>query len=313
MTEIRVTPSTGGPDGNFDLLVVCLGYETRSLYIADRYTAASTNRLALAFQKRLVGNYDHNRKFYDEHDFRILPFNADEFSEMLYAELLDLTSKTRLKTRVLVDISSMSRPMIATVVVQLSRLSDRSKIEVTFVYCPAIFTKPSNARQPVTVSQPVIPELAGWSVQPERSVAAIVGLGFEFDQALGAIEFLEPAVAWTFVPFGEDSRFDRAVAEANSDLLAALKPERIVRYDINDPYRCFVELEALTYGLMDNMRPIIVPFGPKLFALLSFIVGVIHSPDVTVWRVSGDQVGEPDDRVASGKIISLNTTFLPND
>jgi hypothetical protein len=132
------------------------------------------------------------------------------------------------------------------------------------VYCPAVFTRPSNIRQPVTVSQPVLPEFAGWSVQPERSVAAIVGLGFEFDQALGAIEFLEPAVAWTFIPFGEDPRFDQALAEANNDLLTALKPERMVRYNITDPYRCFVELEALTYGLMDNMRPIIVPFGPKL-------------------------------------------------
>jgi hypothetical protein len=313
MIEIRVAPSNGKPDGKFDLLVVCLGYETRSLYIAERYTAASTTRLALAFQKRLVGNYDRNRKFYETHDFKILPFNTDEFAEAFHAELLEVASKAKLQTRVLIDISSMSRPMIATVVVELSKLSAHLGIEVTFVYCPAVFTKPSNVRQPVTVSQPVIPELAGWSVQPERSVAAIVGLGFEFDQALGAIEFLEPAVAWTFIPFGEDQQFDRAVAEANNDLLTALKPERIVRYNVADPYRCFVELEALTYGLMDNMRPIIVPFGPKLFALLSFLIGVIHSPNVTVWRVSGDQVGMPDDRIASGNIISLNTIFIPND
>jgi hypothetical protein len=313
MIEIRVAPSKGKPDGEFDILVVCLGYETRSLYIAERYTAASTVRLALAFKERLVGNYDHNRRFYEAHGFKILPFNIDQFAEAFHAEMLAVASKAKLQTRVLVDISSMSRPMIATVVVGLSGLSARFGFEVTFVYCPAVFTKPSSVRQPVTVSQPVIPELAGWSVQPERSVAAIVGLGFEFDQALGAIEFLEPAVAWTFIPFGEDQRFDRAVAEANKDLLTALKPERIVRYNVADPYQCFVELEALTYGLMDNMRPIIVPFGPKLFALLSFLIGVIHSPNVSVWRVSGDQVGTPDDRVASGNIISLNTIFSSND
>jgi hypothetical protein len=313
MTEIRVFPSQGKPDGKFDILVVCLGYETRSLHIAERYTSSSVIRIALAFQKRLVGNYDYNRKFYETHDFKILPFNTREFAEAFHSEMSAVASKAKSPTRVLVDISSMSRPMIATVVIGLSGLSADIGVEVTFVYCPAVFTKPSVVSQPVTVSQPVIPEFAGWSVQPERSVAAIVGLGFEFDQALGALEFLEPAVAWTFVPFGEDGRFDRAVAEANKDLLTELKPERIVRYNVADPYRCFVELEALTYGLMDNMRPIIVPFGPKLFALLSFLIGVIHSPDVTVWRVSGDQVGMPDDRVASGNIISLNTIFLPSD
>lgn len=313
MTEIRITPSRGRPEGQFDLLVVCLGYETRALYVAERYTEASVVRLALAFQHRLVGNYEHNKRFYSANNFKILSFNADDFSDALYAELLQATSNADSCPRVLVDISSMSRPMIATLVVALSRLSANFKIEVTFVYCPAVFTTPSNIRQPVTVSQPVIPELAGWSVQPERSVAAIVGLGFEFDQALGAVEYLEPAVAWTFIPFGEDSRFDKAVAKANDDLLSALKPESLVRYNVADPYRCFVELEALTYGLMDSMRPIIVPFGPKLFALLSFLIGVIHSPNVTVWRVSGDQVGVPEDRVASGNIISLSTTFLPRD
>ena len=49
MTEIRVTPSINKPSGIFDLLVVCLGYETRAAYIAERYATTSTSRLAIAF------------------------------------------------------------------------------------------------------------------------------------------------------------------------------------------------------------------------------------------------------------------------
>lgn len=86
-------------------------------------------------------------------------------------------------------------------------------------------------------------------------MAAIAGLGFEFDQALGAIEFLEPAVAWAFIPFGEDDRYDRALQNANKELLAALAPEKVVHYNVADPYQCFVELESLTYGLLDSSRP----------------------------------------------------------
>jgi hypothetical protein len=75
----------------------------------------AASRLALAFQKRLVGNYDRNKKFYSENNFKILPFNTDEFAEAFHSELPGVASKTEFQMRVLVDISSMSRPMIATV------------------------------------------------------------------------------------------------------------------------------------------------------------------------------------------------------
>jgi hypothetical protein len=310
MIEIRVTPHAEEPSGRFDLLIACLGYEARSLYVAERYTGAAERRLAVAFRDRLVGHYRRNNQFYNAHGFKILPFDIDGFLHALRLELLAAQPKGDFGPRILIDISSMSRPMIATIVLALSRVCEKTPVDVVFVYCPAIFTKPSELRQPVTVSEPVIPELAGWSVQPERSAAAIAGLGFEFDQALGAIEFLEPAVAWTFIPFGEDPRYDTAAENANQELLATVSPERIIRYDVKDPYQCFVQLEALTYGLIDSMRPIIIPFGPKIFSLLSFLVAVIHSPNVTVWRVSGEQVGIPEDRVASGNVISLRALFL---
>jgi len=310
MIEIRIKPHADEPSGPFDLLITCLGYESRSLHVAERYTGAAERRLAVAFRDRLVGHYNRNNQFYIAHGYKILPFDTDGFLQALTSEISAVQSNVNAGPRLLIDISSMSRPMIATIVLALSRACEKSPIDVVFVYCPAIFTTPSELRQPVTVSEPVIPELAGWSIEPERSAAAIAGLGFEFDQALGAIEFLEPAVAWTFIPFGEDSRYDAAAENANQELLATVSPERIIRYDVNDPYQCFLQLEALTYGLIDSMRPIIIPFGPKIFSLLSFLVAMIHSPNVTVWRVSGEQVGVPEDRIASGNVISLRALFL---
>jgi hypothetical protein len=312
MIEIRVKPHLDEPSGSFDLLVVCLGYETRSLHIAERYAGAASKKIAIAFQDRQVGRYSYNKAFYISKDFEIIVFDLVEFDKAFREALAQLNSKSVLGTRILIDISSMSRPMIASVVIALTQASERKSLDVVFAYCPAVFTKPSDQRQPVTVSQPVLPEFAGWSNQPDKPVAAIAGLGFEFDQALGAIEFLEPAVAWTFIPFGEDDRYDRAVQRANRELLATLSSEKVVRYDVANPYQCFVELESLTYGLLDNNRPIIIPFGPKIFSLLSFIIAAIHAPEVTVWRVSGEQVGIPDDRVASGNVISLSAFFVTN-
>lgn len=310
MIEIRVKPHPNKPSGPFDLLVVCLGYETRSLYIAERYAGAATKKIAVSFQDRQVGRYDYNRSFYTSNNFEILVFDPGELAKVFRVAVAQLSRQSMSGTRILVDISSMSRPMIASVVLALTQACEQQPLDVVFAYCPAVFTKPSDQRQPVTVSQPVTPEFAGWSNQPDKPVAAIAGLGFEFDQALGAIEYLEPAVAWTFIPFGEDSRYDRAVQKANRELLATLDPEKIVRYDVANPYQSFAELESLTYGLLDNNRPVLIPFGPKIFSLLSFIVAAIHAPNVTVWRVSGEQVGIPDDRVASGNVISVSALFV---
>lgn len=310
MIEIRVKPHPNTPSGPFDLLLVCLGYETRSLYVAERYAGTAATKIAISFQDRQVGRYEYNKSFYTSNDFKLLVFDQGEVIRLLRAAVIQLNSQSAPGTRILVDISSMSRPMIASVVLALTLVCEQRPLDVVFTYCPAVFTKPSDQRQPVTVSQPVIPEFAGWSNQPDKPVAAIAGLGFEFDQALGAIEYLEPAAAWTFIPFGEDSRYDRAVQSANGELLATLNSDKRVRYDVADPYQCFAELESLTYGLLDRNRPVIIPFGPKIFSLLSFIVAAIHAPNVTVWRVSGEQVGMPDDRVASGNIISVSALFV---
>lgn len=313
MTEILVTPGPVEPQGTFDLLITCLGYETRARHIAERFASLCAKKLALAFRHRLVAGYKKNLEFYQSHDFELLPFESLAFGKSLRDIIDESIPGSRNRARLLIDISSMSRPMIANLVVVLGEIRSVNGIDVTFTYCPAVFTGAPDVKQPVVVSQPVVPELAGWSIEPERSVAAVVGLGFEFDQALGAIEYLEPAAAWAFIPYGEDSRFDRALFEANKDLITGLRSDQIVKFDVKDPYKCFVELEALTYGLLDNMRPIIVPFGPKLFALLAFLVGVIHSPNVAVWRVSGDQIVAPEDRVASGRIVTLSTVFLSTD
>jgi hypothetical protein len=311
VTEIRVFSDDTEPGRTFDLLVASLGYETRCSFAARKYFALCKRGIAVAFQERQVGSYAINRSFYTEHRFAVHEFGGGgDFISVFAASVQREVEDAGAQPRILVDISCMSRPMIASVVVALGRVLAENGIEITFVYCPAKFTRPELLYNPVTVSEPVIPELAGWSIQPERSVAAILGLGFEHDQALGALEYLEPATAWAFVPFGEDPRFDAEVAKANADLLEPLPRERIVRYNVHDPYRCFVELESLTFGVMADTRPIIVPFGPKMFALISVLIGIIHSPDVTVWRVSGDQSGSPADREASGTIVPLRTLFL---
>lgn len=294
----------------WDLLVCALGYESRSSYVARRLQGEPRKKLAIVFPDRQVVTYGENRAYLEKSNFALLAYRpssfVDEFLAIIEGTNRELTDS---EMNLIVDVSSMSRPMIAQIVIGLARMPGDRPLNVRFTYAPAIFTRPHADVAPVTVSEPVIPEFAGWSSSPERPVSAIVGLGYEYHQALGALEFLEPATAWAFVPFGEDKRYDYAVKNANRDIRNFLNAQQISLYRVDRPFEYFLMLECLVYGLLRDSRPILIPFGPKIFALVSMLIAKIHAPNVTVWRVSGGQATEPADRIAAGKIISLTTTF----
>lgn len=210
--------------------------------------------------------------------------------------------------RICVDISSMSRPMMAQVVFGLSRLR-KIDLAVEFVYCPAKYDPPPKSTMPIMQSGPVIPEYAGWSTRPDFASTLVVGLGYEYGRALGALEYLEPSAAWAFTALGDDRRYEKAVKKANDDLWNILAKDRIYEYKIAGPYDVACKLESLVYGLIQYSRPTLLPLGPKIFAIVCLLVAEIHYPAVTVWRVSGDQFETPTDRVADGNIVSFHVKF----
>jgi hypothetical protein len=292
-----------------DLFVSALGYESRSLYAARLLANSARRRVAIAFDSHGLLSYDANQTFLASAGFEFLPYDQASFLHTFKAILVrqEIASEEPLTVRV--DVSSMSRPMIAQIVLALAEDPSRRSLHVEFLYCPAEFQEPSFTAAPIVVSQPVIPEFAGWSEAPERGVCAVVGLGFEYEQALGALEFLEPAASWAFIPKGFDKRFYEAVRDANKELIAGIPNPQVYKYSIQDPINCLNVLEGLIYGLVQGSRPVLVPFGPKIFALICIVVAQAYSPRVTVWRVSGEQEGEPVDRAASGQIIQLPICF----
>jgi hypothetical protein len=268
--------------------------------------------VCISFAERQLLNFQRNRNWFGENGFVTIDYDSRAFLKIWY-EILNNLHKDINKDSVgvVIDISSMSRPMMAYVAIGLDRLAKRGvRVRALFVYCPAEFTEPGSDISPIIKSEPVIPELAGWCDDATRPPCAIVGFGYEADYALGAIEYLEPAEAWGFFPYGEDKRFDRAVEKANRDVVAMLGRERIQKYEVGNPSDLFGRLESLVYGIAMDGRSIIVPFGPKIFALSAILVSIRHSPSTTVWRVSGEQSGEPVDRTANGKVVALEAEFL---
>lgn len=308
MLDIEIVGG-GSLDDRFDLFIGTLGYETRSSHLARHGLINANRKIALAFPEDDYAAYLSNRDVLKSAQFEILPKDSKPLPQLLATAMENQPADAERDFSILVDISSMSRPMLADVVFELSMVEHAASLTVTFVYLPAEFVKENAEHAPVAVTEPVTPDYAGWTSTPERPITAVVGLGYEHDLALGTIEYLEPTNVWVFVPKGEDRRYDDAVNQANRNLKEMLRDERVMNYHVDAPERVHAILENLVFGLLQSSRPVLVPFGPKIFSLCCLLIARTYAPQITVWRVSGETFAKPGDRKASGKIVTLQTRF----
>lgn len=297
--SIFTPPRTGG------VLLCALGFEKRSRFVAEKFSEKCPDRVAFVFEERQVLSFDENKAWMASKGFDLCASDVLSIKAKV-SEILEKFPADE-PLRIMVDISSMTRPMIATIVAVLAQQT--RAILADFVYAPAAFTAPSNSVPPQTYSGPVIPEYAGWTLDPSLPLTAIIGAGYEYGRALGILEYLEPAVAWIMNPHGVSERYDETLQNVNRHLYGLLPPSQILTYSVTATFDCFERIEAMVYGLKSKSRILLCPFGPKIFALICLIVAEIHRPSVTVWRVSGGQSEQAADHVAAGEICRLPVDF----
>jgi hypothetical protein len=287
---------------DYDIFIATVGYERRARYIAERFEPKAKIQVACGFRDQRVLEYPNNSHFFESRGFDIEHRPDSEYQEWIRV-VLDRLPADRRSLRLIIDISSVTRFRIATLLVLL-REYRRASLTVSFVYSLAAFTPPPELAQANSHVGPVTPEFAGWWEEPDRALVAVVGLGYEEDKALGAVEHLQAAEVWTFVPESEVAAYSPALIDANRTLLEGVPPSQQLTYRVQDPLDCFAKLESLTFGLTQEKNPILLPFGPKIFSLCSLLIGLLN-PSIPVWRVSAEGQEAPVNREASGFVYGL--------
>lgn len=309
MLDPVISPAPGLPERRYDLGIATVGYEARSTYVASVFGPTTAALEVSSFPDRRVLSYERNRRWFKRRKTRVQDHDDAEFRVWIKKVLA--APRTR-QPAVWVDISCLSRSRIAAAALEAyAACAARPQMTVDFLYAPAVFSPPPPAEHPITVSEVIAPELAGWWPDPQSPAAVVVGLGYEVDKAVGALEFFEAGAAWAFVPRGEDPRYDKQVEQANKSLWTFIPKPEALDYSVSRPFECFQMLESLTFGLLASYRPILVPFGPKLFALTAILVGRQHQPSVSVWRISSGTYEPAVDRRAAGSIAGLRLGLRP--
>ncbi|MCU0613460.1 MAG: hypothetical protein MUD09_00095 [Desulfobacterales bacterium] len=307
MNNILVKPwSEFKEDLNYDIILATVGYENRARFIPKNYKIQAKLKIAAAFKDNQVLDFKKNLNFFNENSYQIQIVKEDRFFNWIIKTLKNIKKN---EIKILVDISSMSRLRIAAIIAAIVQLSAKKQFFVEFVYALAKYTPPPKMLGPITQMGPVLSYFAGWFPDPGINCAAIIGLGYDFGKAVGTIEYLEPYEIWALNPIGEDNKYEKAVRKANHHLLDVIDKNKLLNYEVKKPFETFYKIESLISKLIQSSRPTIVPFGPKIFCLISLLIAVMHYPKTSVWRVSSEKYEKILNRYPSGTVVGINAEF----
>jgi hypothetical protein len=297
----------------YDLAIFALGYESRSTCFIDDISSLKNSSFAFGFNHGHEKSFATNLQKFKEKDTCILESLADSDFETHLSRILNSVDDENIK-KIFIDISCFTRFRIAAIVNNVFAISEMRShpLIVDFVYALADFEKPHTGNQPNTVVGPAHPAFAGWSQGSYSSTATVLGLGYEQDQAMGVVEYLQAGEVWAFAPNSPVKEYKPEVSEANELLLSEIPFGHVIDYDVCAPAATIATLESVVRGLSSEHSVVLVPFGPKIFVLCSLVIAAIRK-DVAVWRVSQGTKINPQERFSSEIKIGLRLEFSKSD
>lgn len=189
---------------------------------------------------------------------------------------------------VMLDISSMPRGVMASIMASLDEITSfASNVTVVVAYCLAKYSPPSDRYIANKTVRPVHPHFTGFLLDPGLPVASIVGLGYEKDKALGAVEYLESSNWWVFIPTSEEKKYYKKVAQHNQTILRVVNDRQKFNYSVHSPLQTLTTLESLVAVLVTTHKAVLLPFGPKIFFFCALLTSLVHKR-CAVWDVSGE-------------------------
>lgn len=291
-----------------DLFIGAVGYETRARFCLEKLHDGITSILGLSFAFHNVLDHQRNLVAFESRGAHIMPGCGPNVPHEIEKYVIAKGSGTDEPIQLLLDISTMSREMMANVALAVDLLSKRRRLCVRVCYAPATFERPHQT-PPMKIAGPVKPEFAGWSLRPESALILVMGLGYEENLALGAVSYLEPTRAHLFIPRGLDERYEPLVRQEASKIGRHISTVNLA-YDLTNWPQSFSLLWRTFEQLLAEGRVVVVPFGPKVFAWNALCLSLLDEfREIAVWRFSADVEDKPKNRFASGQIASLDLTL----
>lgn len=209
-----------------------------------------------------------------------------------------------------VDVSCLSRQQLGEIMAAVKDIAQAHLVNLTIAYTLGRFVSPPGVTStPIRRIAPVNASFAGWTRSPGKPVDVILGLGYEKGKALGAVEYLEPRKTWIFIPHSPELQYLAKVREHNKDLLRR-DPAQQLPYNVMEPVETYFTMLSLVTGISRDSRPILLPFGPKIYFALALLVAIAVE-EASVWFVDGDDPSMPAATLPSEHAVIMSCLVSP--
>jgi hypothetical protein len=289
----------------FDIAIVSFGMDARHVHLLSQIKAQA-REILVGSNTAATENDRQVRQFVSQHGGTVC--SIDEICQEITRRSL-ASKKSGTELHVFVDVSCMSRVFMGQIFATIKHEALESPIRLTVGYCLASYMPPSEVRFPlIRRVAPVHTTFSGWGASAALPIDAIVSLGYEKGKAIGAVEYLEPRNRWIFVPHSPEERFLQQVKKQNAFLI---KEETTIDYEVLRPADTYHQLLSLVVGLVQESRPVLLPFGPRIFFAISLLVAM-RIEKASVWHVDVENESSGGSPQTSAHSILL-TCHLKNE
>lgn len=287
---------------DFDILVLGLGYESRSIFSLKENNWACQS-FAYGYDVHTeVLLYPDNKVFFENRGVNVI--EGDD--EAVFLHMDSWVGKLTSPVDILLDISVFSRFRLANFILKLL-VGMPSGSSLTVTYSVSEFISPPVDISPIKKITSISDLLSGALGDLGKPLSLIFGLGYEKDKAIGVAHYFdcESDLIYALVPLNLETRFESAVFHNNESLLKVIPSRNLFKYSVNDPISTYHDLKNLVLSLLEISRPLLIPLGPKILSAIGVIVGYELLPDLPVWRVSSNYSEPPVDRPACGDVVKF--------
>ncbi len=271
---------------SIDVLVAACANDSRSSHLVQLSNFNASKKIALLFKENsnLPANAASENIFVEK-GFECYKLHSDSPSEIMAVLDTIFEGRTCEDVKLLVDYSSMSKVWYGTIInyFAFNELDYRNLI-IYFCYTPEFFVPPAARKK--KLSKPVPVSLNRPSVNENKPLSLIIGLGHDETQTEFLCNFFKPDDIYLFIPNPSfDENYTEIVKINNKKIISNVHYTHVMHYPAKDIEEIDSKLTSLILNLRLKDRVIISSLGPQTFSLASFLLNARY-PDLEIWNLS---------------------------
>ncbi len=295
-----------------DCIIAASGFHSRCTYLSENIILENVAKHLITFDDNdYIKLRKRNESVFIKLGFRTFIEKARSGKEI--EKLLEYVCRNNEFEilNILVDYSCMPKIWIATILDYISRNDlPGQRINIFFSYTPKRFLP--NIKKIVDFIGPIIEPKD--LLKNESNLTLIAGLDNNYESIVKLTKDVNPARIFAFIPEPAfEDAYSKSVIKKNKPLLEKIGHENTIKYPANNQEEINSILTSLCLELRLNSRIIIVPLGPKTFALTALLLSLRY-PDIKLWDITSRIYKyNPKGGVASGDPVILKVAFCNDD